>query len=219
MWAITLYQCLQVAYNPARDEFRAGCHALGITPADEPATIEEAYDLQIACDASSLPRHLEALDTLARAPFPGKERLQMKVATERSLDRYTSGDSFAPSRVARSWQPAGDIQAAYARIGFTQEQVDLIGVEAAEAPESYILDLHKKAVQASSSPAERPEIAQALTLIGRERNSEVMRRLGRSGQTHLSVDEAYAALSAPRNSIDDGLIMWANFTSDASTSW
>ncbi len=35
-----------------------------------------------------------------------------------------------------------------------------------------------------------------------------MKRLGGSGQTFLSVDEAYRALSAPKESIDDGLIMY-----------
>lgn len=35
-----------------------------------------------------------------------------------------------------------------------------------------------------------------------------MKRLGGSGQTFLSFDEAYRALSAPRDSIDDGLIMY-----------
>lgn len=82
-----------------------------------------------------------------------------------------------------------------------------IGIDASEAPDSYILDLHKTAIQATTTAAQRSELAQALTLLGRERDSEVMKRLGGSGQTFLSVDEAYAALSAPKQSIDDGLIM------------
>ena len=86
--------------------------------------------------------------------------------------------------------------------------MDSIGVEATEAPESYILDLHKKAMQASSNAVERSELAQVLTLIGRDRDSDIMKRLGGSGQTFLSVDEAYRALSAPRESIDDGLVMY-----------
>lgn len=34
-----------------------------------------------------------------------------------------------------------------------------------------------------------------------------MINLGRSGKTDMSVDDAYSALSAPKESIDDGLIM------------
>ena len=100
------------------------------------------------------------------------------------------------------------MQSAYARVGYTQDQIDLILVEAADAPEAYILDLHRKAMQTATSATERAEIGQALLLIGRARNSETMKRLGGSGQTFLSVDEAYRALSAPKNSIDDGLIMF-----------
>ena len=131
----------------------------------------------------------------------------MKVATERSLDRYTTG-KFPWGMSYRADLPLpGDIQAAYARVGYTLEQVDLIGVDAAEAPESYILELHKKAVQVSKDATERADIARALVIIGRERNSDVMKRLGSSGKTYLSLDEAFAALSAPKKSIDDGLIM------------
>jgi ubiquitin carboxyl-terminal hydrolase 25/28 len=50
-------------------------------------------------------------------------------------------------------------------------------------------------------------MGQALELIGRERNNAMMRRLGGSGGSLLSLEEAYAALSAPADSIDDGLIM------------
>lgn len=67
--------------------------------------------------------------------------------------------------------------------------------------------MHKKAVQATTNAAARSDLAEALSLIGRDRGDSLMLRLARSGDTFLSLDEAYAALSAPRDSIDDGLIM------------
>jgi len=73
------------------DVFREYCFHLGISTFDVANTVESAYQLQIGCDTSSLPRYLGALEALARAPMPGKEGLHVKVATERSLDRYTSG--------------------------------------------------------------------------------------------------------------------------------
>lgn len=76
-----------------------------------------------------------------------------------------------------------------------------------EAPDTYIYDLHKSAMKSATSPAERLEISEALKLIGRARKSEAMQKMAENGQTMLSVAEAYAALSAPNDSIDEGLIM------------
>ena len=69
----------------------AACRDLGITKFDTPATAEKAYNLQVADDAINTKTHLSALESLAEYGIPGKERLQTKVATERSLGRYTHG--------------------------------------------------------------------------------------------------------------------------------
>jgi ubiquitin carboxyl-terminal hydrolase 25/28 len=96
---------------------------------------------------------------------------------------------------------------AYNLIGYTKHYANTITVEPDEAPDDHILDLHKQATQKATNAAERAEIARALVVIGRSRNKEELIKLGRSGQTFLSVDDAYAALSAPKDSIDEGLIM------------
>ena len=67
--------------------------------------------------------------------------------------------------------------------------------------------MHRVAVQSTSDQNEKSMMGQALDLIGRHRKNEQMRRLGGSGKSLMSVEEAYAALSAPSDSIDDGLIM------------
>ena len=95
---------------------------------------------------------------------------------------------------------------AYSKIGFTQDYAAEITVEPEEAPDSHILELHKRANQGASA-SERREISQALIIIGRDRGSKEMQDLGESGESFMSLEDAYAALSAPRNSIDDGLIM------------
>lgn len=56
-----------------------------------PDTVAEAYELQISEDWVNMPQYLGALESLQGAPVKGVDALQLKVATERSLDRYTAG--------------------------------------------------------------------------------------------------------------------------------
>lgn len=67
--------------------------------------------------------------------------------------------------------------------------------------------MHKSAIQASTSSQQRQDLNKALVLIGKERRSEQLKSMGENGQTLVSVQEAYEALSAPRDAVDDGLIM------------
>ena len=99
------------------------------------------------------------------------------------------------------------MQEAYEKIGYTKHYADTIFVEAHEAPDDEILRMHRVAVQSVSDPYEKTLMGLALDLIGRHRKNNQMRRLGASGKSLMSVEEAYAALSAPSDSIDDGLIM------------
>ena len=192
--------------TPFGDVKNGACRHLGITKFDTPATAERAYNLLVADDAMNTKAHLAALESLSEYSIPGKERLQTKVATERSLGRYTAGEL---TRSPPTHCILADLRDAYARIGFTREYADTITVEPEEAPDHHILELHKTAAQGASASYRR-ELSQALLLIGRERQSESMQQLGQSGETFLSVDDAYAALSAPKESIDDGLIMQYN---------
>lgn len=80
-------------------------------------------------------------------------------------------------------------------------------VEAEDAPDEEILRMHRVAVQSALDSKDKAFMCLALDLIGRHRKNHDMRRLGGSGQSLMSVEEAYAALSAPADSIDDGLIM------------
>lgn len=68
-------------------------HILGVSRFDTPFTIEMAYDLQISDDLANCPIYLGALTHLSHVLVPGHEALQIKVATEKSLDRYTIGAS------------------------------------------------------------------------------------------------------------------------------
>jgi len=99
---------------------------------------------------------------------------------------------------------AGDITASYELIGYNEAD---IGIPPEDAPADYILDLHKRTFQAAVDQHERVNISNALAIIGKEREDRVMVRLARWGETFLSVDDAYAALGAPRESTDEGLIM------------
>ncbi|ORX36800.1 hypothetical protein BD324DRAFT_627205 [Kockovaella imperatae] len=175
---------------PYPDSKNAAFESLGITKLDEWQTVEKAYKMQITDDAANVKLYLSALEEVSTVHIIGRDRLQTKVATERSMGRYT----------------IADLREAYSKIGFTPEYASEITVEPEEAPDSHILELHKKACMAATT-AERREISQALVLIGRDRDSQELQDLGKSGETFMSLDDAYAALSAPRDSIDDGLIM------------
>jgi ubiquitin carboxyl-terminal hydrolase 25/28 len=190
---------------PYSDAVKGSCDSLGITKWDVATTVERAYELQCSCCAAEAPRWLGALQTLSQQPIQGKGALQLLVATERSLGKFTSGEKVVTSE--QGWQlniSTVDLDEAYRSIGYNGE---LIGVDAEDAPEDYILSVHKSAMGNTTSAAERQRLSEALVLIGKARGSATMQRLGEGGQTSLSVDEAYAALSAPRDSIDDGLIM------------
>lgn len=67
--------------------------------------------------------------------------------------------------------------------------------------------MHREATQKAGNQQEIKEISSALAVIGKHRKNAMMVRFGESGQSLMTVDEAYAALSAPKDSIDDGLIM------------
>jgi ubiquitin carboxyl-terminal hydrolase 25/28 len=103
---------------------------------------------------------------------------------------------------------AGDITRAYATIGYTEDHTVLICVSPQESPDEYILTMHKQAMKNAKSPADRSAVSEAITIIGTSRNNEVMKEYGRTGQTMITVEDAYQALSAPMESVDDGLIMW-----------
>jgi ubiquitin carboxyl-terminal hydrolase 25/28 len=140
--------------------------------------IPHLYRRQTECDQRRTPQYLGAVERLSNTRIPGADELQTLVATERSLSKYTDG-----------------------------HYADTIFVEAHEAPDEEILRMHRVAVQSVSDPHEKILIGLALDLIGRHRKNAQMRRLGASGKSMMSVEEAYAALSAPSDSIDDGLIM------------
>ena len=103
---------------------------------------------------------------------------------------------------------AEELQQAYDRIGFSQQHSDFIMIEPQEAPDEYILGLHRTAVHASSSPSERAGMHQALLLIGRSRKSTLLQDMAESGQTLLTVDDAYQALGVNRETPDD-MIIWS----------
>lgn len=79
------------AAAPFPDTIREACHILGATKYDIAETLETAYDLQIMFDERNAPRYLGALEKISEAPVVGKSSLELKVAMERSLDKYTGG--------------------------------------------------------------------------------------------------------------------------------
>jgi ubiquitin carboxyl-terminal hydrolase 25 len=182
-----------------------------VTKTESAGAIGDAYRLQCTCDEVNRPAYLSALVKVAEENIVGKEDLQMTVMLERSMLRYTLGESFVKitcmSRVADCKE---DLQQAYATIGYTVEHESLIGIDTHEAPDSYILELHKSAVQTCASSDAKTQIFEALKLIGRHRGSKEISDLANSGKTMMTVAEAYEALSCPMDAVDDGLIMYVS---------
>jgi ubiquitin carboxyl-terminal hydrolase 25/28 len=67
--------------------------------------------------------------------------------------------------------------------------------------------MHQIAMQSCTNSSDRAEISQAVQLLGRHRKNAEMQRLGRSGAAIPSVVEAYEALNAPHDAVDDGLVL------------
>lgn len=83
----------------------------------------------------------------------------------------------------------------------------MICVEPDEAPDDEILKMHREATQKAGNPEQKQGLSSALAIIGKHRKNRMMVRFGETGQSLMTLDEAFAALSAPKNSIDDGLIL------------
>jgi ubiquitin carboxyl-terminal hydrolase 25/28 len=183
---------------------RETCQDLGLTVRDPAGTVEKAYDYQIACDARNTPKYLAALERISEQSVAGKESLQIKVVMERSMNKYTTGEIRSKASKA---DKADDVTTAYDAIGYTSAYAEAISVPPEDAPDSHIYDMHKKATLAAASHAERTGLGAALATIGRHRDVYEMRRMGEAGQTLMSVDEAYCSLNAPKEALDEGLIM------------
>jgi ubiquitin carboxyl-terminal hydrolase 25/28 len=179
---------------------------LGMSPYDASSVISALYARQIACDSKNRPKYLGAIDRFAKVSRQGADELHFLIASERSMGAYTDSQSHSITYVPKLTILA-ELKNAYEKIGYTDSYANTIFVEAHEAPDDEILRMHRIAVQSCTNPSDKAEMGQALELIGRERNNAMMRRLGGSGGSLLSLEEAYAALSAPADSIDDGLIM------------
>jgi ubiquitin carboxyl-terminal hydrolase 25/28 len=189
------------------DALKSSLSTLGVTKTEEADAIRSAYHMQCTCDEQHRPLYLSALAALSEDNIIGKEDLQMLVMMERSMGKYTLGASRPPCMLTAT-DEADEVQQAYARIGYTVEHASEIDVEASDAPVEYILDLHKKAVTASTSSVERQEVFDALKLIGRHRGSDEILGYANEGKTVMSVQDAYEALSCPMDAVDDGLIMY-----------
>jgi hypothetical protein len=51
-----------------------------------------AYTSQIGCDAQHTPRYLEALERLSKMNLRDDQEIQVLLATERSLNKFTEGE-------------------------------------------------------------------------------------------------------------------------------
>jgi len=103
---------------------------------------------------------------------------------------------------------AEELDAAYDRIGVTQQYVTDVLVDREDIPNEVILEMHRKAMDATSNSTARAEISRALTMIGKDRNDPVMIQFGRNGGVYLSLTQAYKEFNTTRESgVDDDLLI------------
>lgn len=62
---------------------------LGVSKVDTVDTIDIAYDFQMSEDHKNAAAYFEALEVLSNTHVPNIDTLRMKVAMQRSLDRFT----------------------------------------------------------------------------------------------------------------------------------
>ncbi|KAL1413629.1 ubiquitin-specific protease ubp2 [Vanrija albida] len=176
---------------PYSGDLYQALNKLGASIHDVPSTIEDAYDLQVSDDAENTPQYLGALERISKSQLFGSDTLQIRVATERSMDRYTDDE----------------VDEAYSLIGCTPEHVSTIMVEREEMPVEHLLDLHRSAMS-SASDSKRAEISRALFIIGKDRRNDMMVELGKSGGSYLSLDQAYREFNLSRDTpIDDEMLI------------
>jgi ubiquitin carboxyl-terminal hydrolase 25/28 len=184
------------------DQYIRSLHTLGVTKQDIAETIINAYELQVEADPACAKAYFSALFKLQEVSLTGRELIQTKVAVEQSLDRYTDGKcTYLSGDIMLMTEDLAD---AYRLIGY---EADAIGIEPENAPDDFIFKLHKEAQNAATTSDERRLVNKALLVIGKERENALMIRLGKEGQSFVSVEDAYAALGAPREATDEGLLM------------
>ncbi len=165
---------------------------LGVSPEDTIETIDKAYDFQMSEDHAHSAAHFSALDELSKVERPDIEILSLKVALERSMDRFTTDD----------------LEKAYTRIGLDNAHLEAIMVARDELPPEYIYDRHRDAMQNATDSEQRMQISNALVMIGRDRGDSAMQTLGREGNTHLSLDQAYREFNvSPDQPIDNEMLV------------
>lgn len=178
--------------TPFPERYHYDLAKLGVMPRDTVGTIETAYDMQVSCDAQNVATYLGAIEKLAHAPVQASDLLQVKVATERSLDRYTDED----------------IQHAYSQLGITPEFLSQVMIDLEDFPQDEILKMHRQAVDKALDSTTRSNLSRALTIIGKERRDHLMIQLGKNGVVYLSLEQAYSEFHLSRDAgIDDELLI------------
>lgn len=176
---------------------------LGVSAEDTMETIDAAYDFQMSEDQARSAAYFTALEQLSTVELPDVETLRLKVALERSMDRFTLGEYNCRPRLT-----ADDLEKAYARIGLDNAHLESIMVDCKELPAEYIYTRHREAIQNATDSEQRKQISDALVMVGKDRSDTAMQNLGRDGGTHLSLDQAYGEFNvAADQPIDNEMLI------------
>ncbi|BEI89970.1 uncharacterized protein CcaverHIS019_0300400 [Cutaneotrichosporon cavernicola] len=180
------------AQMPWGKESYPALETLGVSAEDTMDTIDIAYDFQMSENSARSPVYFTALEQLSTVDRPDIDTLRIKVAMERSMDRFS----------------LDDLEKAYARIGLDHAHLEDIMVDRKELPPDYIYDRHRETIQNATDSEQRTQISNALIMIGKDRGDWVMQDLGRAGGTHLSLEQAYREFNVtPDQPIDNEMLI------------
>jgi hypothetical protein len=151
--------------------------------------VDLQFPLHLTCSVSMIRPPRLTISTLSTS-CPSSIYREGTIYKSRSSKRNRVG-STRRVRQTVTELTAGDITRAYATIGYTEDHTVLICVSPQESPDEYILTMHKQAMKNAKSPADRSAVSEAITIIGTSRNNEIMKEYGRTGQTMITVEDAY----------------------------
>lgn len=185
---------------------------LGLTSDDAIETVEIAYDFQVSEDHANVASYFSALEQLSNTHVEGVDALRIKVAMQRSLDRFSHG-TLTPSHPLTP----DDLDLAYALVGLDNEHLENIMVQRTDLPAEYIYERHREAMDRALDAQQRLAISNALVIVAKDRGDSAMQNLGKEGGTHLTLEQAYKEFNLERNSnIDNEMLILSVQLSKAS---
>lgn len=165
---------------------------LGCTPTDPEVLLLHAYNQQVTTDPRHEPVYLTALSRIAEDT--SSDILQIRVMEARSEGKWSTDDE----------------RKAYAQLGFDGASgANSSSFDPAILTDDIIADQFPRKIEFASSTEERTTLREALKLIAKIRNSDLLRVTVEStpfeAAPKMTIEQAYKVFDVPQEAADDML--------------